>query len=209
MSKSVNFRTGIQRYIPQLALDEVCRLIDENSFFLKITRPRKTKKGDFRPDIRGNFHRISVNGDLNQYDFLITLIHEYAHLIVWLKHGRSAKPHGIEWKNEFRNHLLPFFELNVFPLDLKNAVLSFISNPAASSCVDIHLQKSLAKYNKHQTLYLEDIKEGQLFVFDKNRLFEKGKRLRKRYQCEEVNTKKKYLFSPIAEVELYQASTES
>jgi SprT protein len=44
---------------------------------------RSSKLGDYRPPQRGLPHRISVNHNLNQHEFLITLIHEMAHLLCW------------------------------------------------------------------------------------------------------------------------------
>ncbi|MCW3106689.1 MAG: hypothetical protein JWQ09_1195, partial [Segetibacter sp.] len=41
-----------------------------------------------------------------------------------------------------------------------------------------------------------------LFKMKDGRVFKKGEKLRKRYRCEEVGTKKVYLFSPVFEVQL-------
>jgi SprT protein len=47
---------------------------------------------------------------------------------------------------------------------------------------------------------VEQLPEGQLFDIGEGRIFKKGKKLRKRFQCVEVETGKLYLFSPIYEV---------
>ena len=41
-----------------------------------------------------NNHRISVNGNLNKYSFLITLIHELAHLLTFTQYKNRVDPHG-------------------------------------------------------------------------------------------------------------------
>src|SRR5690606_28997724 len=94
----------------------------------KISKPRATKLGDFRPAINGKPHRISVNGNLNQYAFLITSMHEFAHLGCWLKHKNQVAPHGEEWKEIFKVILTPLISNDVFPEDIKNALLQYIKN---------------------------------------------------------------------------------
>jgi hypothetical protein len=49
-------------------------------------------------------------------------------------------------------------------------------------------------------MLVEQIPEGGCFSLEDQRVFRKGKKLRKRYQCVEVATGKLYLFSPIYEV---------
>ncbi|HAD34265.1 MAG TPA: hypothetical protein DCF44_07170 [Chitinophagaceae bacterium] len=44
---------------------------------------------------------MSVNGNLNSYHFLITLLHEIAHMLVWEQFRNRVKPHGLEWKHVF------------------------------------------------------------------------------------------------------------
>jgi len=46
---------------------------------IRIAKPRKTKLGDFRAGKIPAQTKISVNSDLNQFAFLITLLHEVAH----------------------------------------------------------------------------------------------------------------------------------
>ena len=60
----------------------------------------------------------------------------------------------------------------------------------------------LRKYDKEETglVMVEQIEEGGLFDIGEGRLFKKGKKLRKRYQCLEVHTGRLYLFSGIYEV---------
>jgi len=47
---------------------------------------------------------------------------------------------------------------------------------------------------------VEQVEEGKLFDIGEGRVFKKGKKLRKRYQCIEMHTGKVYLFSPVYEV---------
>ena len=47
-----------------------------------------------------------MNGDLNPYSFLITTLHEFAHLHTFQQHGNRVNPHGDEWKTNFRKLLI-------------------------------------------------------------------------------------------------------
>ncbi len=106
MSKELHkekYRQVLANYIPQQAVDLMAEWILDFNFDLRITKERNSKLGDYRNPTPGERHKISVNHNLNQYAFLITLVHEIAHLHTWEKHKWKVKPHGDEWKNEFKN----------------------------------------------------------------------------------------------------------
>jgi len=49
-------------------------------------------------------------------------------------------------------------------------------------------------------LLVEELPDGALFSLEDGKIFKKGQRLRKRFQCTEIKTGKLYLFSPVYEV---------
>ncbi|MCB0759880.1 MAG: SprT-like domain-containing protein [Flavobacteriales bacterium] len=207
MKNSTNIEKGLAPFLPAEALNYVCQLLHENPCHLHIKPPRSSKLGDFRAPHGNRRAEITVNGDLNKYAFTITLIHELAHLRTWNAHQNKVKPHGSEWKNEFRKLLLPLFELHTFPENVERALASYLKNPAASSCTDIHLQKALKNYDRGEQLpMVDELPVNSLFVYQNRRLFKKLGKVRKRIRCEEVKTGKIYLFSPIAEVKLFHQS---
>ena len=91
----------LQKYLPEHAVAHVFELIKQNQVHLKIVNERNTRHGDYRRHPDG-FHQITVNANLNKYRFLMTLIHEIAHLVAFEKFGRNIKPHGDEWKYSFQ-----------------------------------------------------------------------------------------------------------
>jgi hypothetical protein len=95
-----------------------------------------------------------------------------------------------------------FIRLSVFPADILGALKKSLHNLPASSCADEDLMRVLKKYDEKtgDLLLVEQIPEGGCFALEDQRVFRKGKKLRKRYQCVEVATGKLYLFSPIYEV---------
>jgi len=193
----------LRDYVPEISIPILEKWFNQIDFILKITKKRTSKFGDFKVDTKKNNPQISVNADLNQYAFLITLTHEFAHLLVWKQYQHSVKAHGGEWKNEFQLLMNVLLKKSVFPDDIFVPLYRHMQNPAASSARDIELIKALKKYdNNSSTVHLSDLDEGMIFTINNKKQFIKGAKQRTRYLCEEVNTNKKYLIHGIAEVEL-------
>jgi len=192
----------LQKFIPKVSASKVLEYLRQYKVHLTITRERRTVLGDYRHATQYKTHRISVNGNLNAYSFLITLIHELAHLITFIKFGRRVQSHGKEWKTVYAMMLKDFMSLPVFPDDIINSLQTSLYNLPATSCADEDLKRVLKKYdeNKNGMVMIEQLHEGKLFEINPGRVFKKGKKLRKRYECTEINTGKIYLFSPVYEV---------
>jgi SprT protein len=193
----------LQAYLPMGSLDDVLKYIFEFKVQLTVTRKRQSILGDYRHPYADKGHRISVNGDLNKFSFLITLLHEIAHLITFEKNGRRVQPHGQEWKTNFGLLLADFTAKNIFPQDVHKALQRSINNPSASSCGDEKLLRVLKSYDprKEGVQLVEELAMGEKFIIKGNRIFEKGEKIRKRIKCKEIATGKLYLFSPVFEVE--------
>jgi hypothetical protein len=202
MSKKEAPLDYLRQWIPEQAAQLVLEYLNHYNVHLTITRERKTVLGDYRHATRNSNHRISVNGNLNHYSFLITLIHELAHLVTFMEWGNAVNAHGKEWKAIYRKMLEEFIRLKVFPADILNALKKSLHNLPASSCADEDLMRVLKKYDENtgDLLLVEQIPEGGCFSLEDQRVFRKGKKMRKRYQCTELATGKLYLFSPIYEV---------
>jgi SprT protein len=198
----------LARYMPAGAAPVIAKWIDYFQCEFKISKNRATKLGDYRHPFKGAGHKISVNNDLNPYAFLVTTVHEFAHLLTWNDHKNKVKPHGGEWKVNFKRMMAPFMEQEIFPEDVQQAILSYLSNPAASSCTDLKLSRALKKYDAvvfHTRL--EDLPLHTLFTIRDGRRFKKGERLRKRYRCTCLDNGNIYLFNPLAEVNVAPSGT--
>ncbi|WP_324755956.1 SprT-like domain-containing protein [Sphingobacterium thalpophilum] len=197
-----DYSATLKKYMPEEAAPIISNWINDTGCLFKISRSRSSKLGDYRAPFRGSPHRISVNHDLNPYSFLITTIHEFAHLQTWNKHQHRVRPHGSEWKNHFKQLMDPFLKLSIFPADIKQAILNYMENPAASSCTDLHLFRTLKAYDtaKSSALTVESLEDGHYFALKNGRSFQRIGKIRKRYKCMELSTRRIYLFNPIAEV---------
>ena len=192
----------LQQFIPEESGLLILNYLHHYKVHLTIARERKSVLGDYRHATDFKNHRISVNGNLNRYSFLITLIHELAHLVTFMQFGNRVFSHGKEWKSVYRKMLEDFVRLNIFPADILAAFEKSLHNLPASSCADEDLMRILKKYDKKENdlLLVEKIPEGNLFLVENGKIFRKGKKLRKRFQCVEIATGRLYLFSPIYEV---------
>jgi len=182
------------QHVPQESLSYCFDLWKESPFLLKITKTRQSKVGDFVSRRGDPLQQITLNHDLNPYLFLLTYIHEVAHLRVYLRKGNGVEPHGEEWKNEFKQLMHPILQKTVFPDEILHVLLKHMSNPKASSFADAELTRSLRLFDKNVSQFasLSDLPEGSVFQFQ-NRYFKKGKLKRTRILCREVNTKRNYL----------------
>ena len=196
----------LKTYLPEGSFDDVFYYLQHYRVHLTITKERKSVLGDYRNSFADKNHRISVNGNLNQYSFLITLLHELAHLFTYERFGHRVQAHGAEWKNEFSKILAQFLLKKVFPPDIDRALLKTLQNPAASSCADTTLLRVLHKYDakKEGIVLVEAIPDGSSFKIKNGKIFRRMERIRKRIKCMEVGTNKIYLFSPVSEVEMLE-----
>lgn len=191
----------LEKYIPPAAVAPVFELIKTHGIHLKIVRERYSRHGDYRRLACGQ-HQITVNSSLNPYRFLITLIHEIAHLEAYQRYGRFIKPHGPEWKRSFQLLMIPFIRPEVFPAHLLPLLARHFRNPTASSDTDTRLSLALKELDPDNGLtYIFEIPPGGKFRIHNGRVFKRGNRRVKRYECLELASGQIYLFNPNAEVE--------
>jgi hypothetical protein len=193
----------LKKYLPERAVATCLELIQNTGVHLKIVNERVTRHGDYRrmPDGR---HQITVNATLNQYRFLITLVHEIAHLVAFEKYGRRIKPHGLEWKHTFQHLMLPFIRPEIFPSKLLPLLAKHFRNPKASSSTDAKLSIALKQFDTQQSdnSYVFELPIGTVFRIHNGKMYQKGKKRVKRYECIELDSGRMFLFQPNAEVEI-------
>ena len=188
------------KLIPKKSKKKVVNLLHLEPVIVRVSKKRISKHGDFRKKANGDLF-ITINKSTNPYRFLITLLHEIAHYIVYKKYLNKSKPHRPEWKLAFRKILLPFLNNQIFPDQICRCLANYIRNPKASTDRDLNLFMALRKYDKKEnySLILE-IEKGQSFRIKSGRKFIKLNKRRKLYECREVSSNRIYLFSPQIEV---------
>lgn len=196
------FTAIIRKYVPGRSVDYCVDLWDTYKFSFKVSKERRSKLGDYRFHKTRKQHIITVNGNLNTYGFLITYVHEVAHLIHYELKGNNQPPHGSFWKKIFRELMLPLLTVEIFPLDLLDQLKIHLKNPKASSYSDPALAKVIKKYDPEQPFLeslLEELDVGEKFRLH-GRTYEKVRKRRTRCLCREIQSGKKYLISEMAVV---------
>jgi hypothetical protein len=201
LRKKTSVIEGFKKFLPEGFEELVADLFLASPIRFKIVPPRKTKLGDFSVGHGFEKPQITVNGDLNSYAFLITTLHEFAHLHTYQQFGNKVSPHGEEWKINFRKLLIPIINSGKLPKDIEHSLVNSLVSMKASSCTDQKLSRVLKKYDepKEGVVILEQLPKNTIFVLN-GREFVKGEFRRKRFLCEETISKKMYLINSLAEV---------
>lgn len=188
----------LSKYIPEEAVKLVNEILINHPIDIKIVNRRTTKHGDFKKLKNGSL-QITLNEDLNKYQFLLTLIHEIAHLVTY-KHYKRTKPHGYEWKQNFQYLMLPFLQPTIFPNNVLPVLANYLKNPKASTSSDVNLTYALKQYDEMSGKnFIFELQHGSIFTFN-NKSYKKGNIRRTRFECVELSSNKTYLFNQNAEV---------
>jgi SprT protein len=203
-----SYKPTLLKYTTEPIVDYIVKTFDDNQYQLVISPQRSSKLGDYSPPFKNrNFHRISVNGNLNQYAFFITFLHELAHLLCWLKYKNKVKSHGQEWKDTYASLITDAISKNLFPVDLSESLVSHMQKISSSTTFDYQLIKKLSTYDivpeDNKEVEVGDLEKGAIFEF-KGRIFKYDSIMRKRALCFLMPNMRKYSFSPLAKVKLSQ-----
>ena len=186
-----------KKYIPHRAYYYITQWINELNIDVQFVNSRKTKLGDYR--FRNNQHFITVNNNLNKYATLITLTHEIAHAFTFAEFGNTIKPHGSQWKENFKKLMLNFFDYNIFPDDILPVLSRYLINPSASTANDEFLSLILRKYDNKISLTISEINDGDHFMYS-GKKYIKYQKIRKRIKCLNIDNNRIYLFNPITQI---------
>ena len=196
----------LERYFPAAAVPMVAEAYSNSRFQLRFNRPRNSKLGDFRPPRTPNgICCITLNGDLNPYQMLVTFVHEFAHYAVYMLYPKKRlEPHGAVWQLTFAQLLQPYLKPEIFPPDVLEALKQHLHHIKASSTADHNLAKVMKRYDTNptgeQTLTVDDLPEGTVFQLKNGMTFRKGPKKRTRYQCVCLDNGRTYSVSGLAEV---------
>lgn len=202
MRQKVN--EALAAYIPVDAVEAVGRLLETHRIELRIALDRVTKLGDFKSSKNGSAYQISVNGNLNIYEFLLVFLHELAHLTIYERYGRKAAPHGQEWKKEYGKLIRRFADADFFHPSIRALLIDYSYRVKASGVAGMDVAKALRAFDKEQDtgswLLLDEVGDSALFRTRNGRLFRKDRKVRTRFRCFCLDNKRSYLIHAAAKV---------
>ena len=188
-------------YLPVKSVDYVYNKIIEHNINFKVSRPRNTKLGDYMAPTRSSSHKISVNSNLNKYAFLITFLHELAHLETWNLYKNRVDAHGKEWVEIFKHIILDVDNLDVFPEDISEYLNDkMIVTKGFAGNYKSKLNNILSNYNDEKDLTLSEIGVGYRITLKNGRQFDVLEKLRTRYKCKDLSNRKLYIVSSNAQI---------
>ena len=135
----------IHPYVPENSTGYILDWFQSNPVHLRLSKSRSSKFGDYKVPVKNFPARISVNRNLNRFDFLITLVHEMGHHEVWIETSALVqgpgfprrkvrpRPHGKEWKNHYRRLMKPLMKESIFPEEVMLSLVRHFEDPCASS----------------------------------------------------------------------------
>ncbi|MCY7351097.1 MAG: sprT domain-containing protein [Cytophagaceae bacterium] len=187
-----------EEHVPTAAVAYCHTLWQHHAFAFLVTRPRRTRLGThcFHP-LSG--HRVTINTNLNPFAFLITYLHEVAHVLTVRDAQRNfpgrrrVLPHGRQWKAHFQTLLLPALTERIFPLSILEPLRGYAQNPAAATASCLPLAKALQALDQipDHLMEVRHLAEGERFEFGK-RIFIRGRLRRTRLLCVELPTGRRY-----------------
>ena len=200
-----------KKYLPEKSVAYCHQLWKEHHIQFTISPPRKSVYGNYMH--RNGIHHISVNGDLNPESFLVTYLHEVAHLLVRKSTARRPRPHGPEWQKAFRMVMRPMLDSAVFGPELSHVLHRHLEKPKATSCSDPVMHrllmgsKELDEAEKDEVI-VDKLPPGTRFVFQ-SRTFKVMRKVRTRLECMQEADLAIYRFQPMARVRLLEPNTET
>lgn len=182
----------LEKYLLPKAAAYIADLFwNEKKLTLKLKNPRKSKYGDYsRPSAKRTYHVITVNNNLQVHELLVTLLHEYAHYQVFLTIQNSEPPHGSTWRNTFRMLLQQAMQNGALPNSVHKQVQQHYferENIASGMCKGLRTEQQL----KSAAPSVSSLPSGTFFLLEK-KVFQKQKKLRTRFECKELVSKKMY-----------------
>jgi hypothetical protein len=196
------FSAQVGRFFPPEALAFVFNIFDKESFSLKVTPPRESKKGDYRPPTpQRRLPLITVNGDLPPYEFLVVYLHEVAHYMTYKEYKKNITPHGKEWKNQYRQLFQKLFSAVALPEEVKSAFETHLKHVKSSSVLDVTLNVLFRKYDTKNSneVFVKELQLNDLFLYQKE-VFRFDGMIRTRARCIKIRNNSLWVLGAHAKV---------
>ena len=130
--------------VPAYGMPLVARLVRSYDFAFRFAPPRLRKLGDYTRKANGEV-AITINADLPPELFLVTFLHEVAHLEALQNRTRREAPHGKRWQACFGALLTELCQSAeaAMPAPLHQALVRHSQAPTATLTADPALARLL------------------------------------------------------------------
>jgi len=168
---------------PAASVPLLLPLFNSEQFMLLLRKMGESKWGTFKYVHGEPLTKIILDNQLLPESMLVTMLHEFAHFLVWKNYKNATKPHGVEWKSAFRTVAIPFLTPAIFSPEVLRSFAHYLKNPVASATAHPGLYRALTfQETTPGEVALATLAEGTLFSI-KGKRFIKGPKRRTRYAC--------------------------
>lgn len=201
--------------VPAYGLPIVGRLVRAYDFRFRFAKPRRSKLGDFTRSAQGAV-TLTVNVDLSAELFLVTFLHEVAHLEATLGRTRRELPHGRRWQGCFGALLKELCRdaEGQMAQPLRDALLAHSAAPSATLHADVRLAALLLPAGKEASQssveggsIVETLVAGTPFAY-RGRSFLLAGKLSKRHYATELKSGRLYSFAAQCRVRVLEPKSE-
>ena len=112
---------------------------------------------------------IRVSSQYTGVRYFLTLTHEIAHLLAWARYSNKIKPHGKEWKDEYRSFVLRFMSKGYFSTEIEHGIIIHMANPPY--CAKLHTE--LMKALNPGCVPIKELRCGKTFQLSGNHMYVK------------------------------------
>jgi len=173
----------LKTVFPSEATSLLRPLFHSEDFVFVLRKMGKSKWGTFQYTQGDPLTKIILDNQLLPESMLVTMLHEFAHYLVWKNCKQSTKPHGAEWKSAFRTVAIPFLTPDIFSPEVLRNFAHYLKNPGATATAHPGLYRALTRQEINPgEVALATLAEGTLFSI-KGKRFIKGPKRRTRYAC--------------------------
>ena len=201
--------------VPAYGLPVVSRVVRAYDFAFRFAQSRRSKLGDFTRTAQG-LVTLTVNMDLGSELFLVTFLHEVAHLEATLNQPRRSQPHGRRWQTCFGNLLkeLCLHAEGQMAVPLRDALLAHSIAPSATLHADSRLASLLlppagtpdSPIAPDGCAFVEALVTHTAFWY-RGRSFLLSGKLSKRHYATEMRSGRLYSFSAQCRVKVLKEET--
>lgn len=175
---------GLAPFLPAGSLEVIGEWLRVDNLSIKLTSGRGQRLGAYKREASG-MQTILLNRNQDPYSFLITLVHEIAHMQARKLYGRHVQPHGLEWKQTYSRLIIKAAAIPSLPADICAMMAEIARSPESRHYGKISVSKVLLKYSTKAEPgeLLCDIPPGTRFRMPDGKVYIKGEKIRTRYRC--------------------------
>lgn len=196
-------RAGLCDYLTESQLSFVIPFFLDYPMRLKIVHVKKTYWGLCRfPRKKGDRFLITLVRTNVAGHFFLVFLHEIAHMLAHAEYGRDiSSSHGKEWGTIARNLVVQSTQNGCFNEEEMKIIARYVSRPTPFTNAKMtEMQQKIMHFYKPETIRVAALPTDAIFTLKNGLKMKFVRKLRKYFECIEVNSGLRYRVNPDAEV---------